>query len=83
MRDPSVEATKPESLPSLASLHVVEDFAKYFHRSPERLGPSHIREYAENEQVGRFPSGPPVTSATRMIFFIGIRRAKEEPSRHG
>ena len=26
-------------------IHALEDFAKYFHRSPERLDPSHIREY--------------------------------------
>ena len=26
-------------------IYAVQDFAKYFHRSPERLGPEHIRKY--------------------------------------
>ena len=26
-------------------LHAVEEFSKYFHRSPNRLGPDHIRQY--------------------------------------
>jgi len=26
-------------------LHAVEDFSRHFHRSPDRLGPDHIRQY--------------------------------------
>src|ERR1017187_5889233 len=28
-----------------AYLRIIEDFARHFHRSPDQLGPAHIREY--------------------------------------
>ena len=58
-------------------IHAVEDFAKYFRRSPDRLGPNHIREY----QVHLFRdcklSAGTIegrTAALRFLFVKTLRR---------
>ena len=58
-------------------IHAVEDFAKYFRRSPNRLGPEHIREY----QVHLFRDcklSPATiegrTAALRFLFVKTLRR---------
>jgi len=58
-------------------IFAVEDFAKYFHRSPDRLGPEHIREY----QVHLFRDcklSPGTiedcTAALRFLFVKTLRR---------
>jgi len=60
-----------------AYIHAVEDFAKYFHRSPGRLGLEHIREY----QVHLFSDcklSPGTiegrTAALRFLFVKTLRR---------
>ncbi len=60
-----------------AYIHAVEDFAKYFHRSPGRLGLKHIREY----QVHLFRDcklSPGTiegrTAALRFLFVKTLRR---------
>ena len=60
-----------------AYIHAVEDFAKYFRRSPNRLGPEHIREY----QVHLFRDcklSPGTiegrTAALRFLFVKTLRR---------
>jgi integrase/recombinase XerD len=60
-----------------AYIHAVEDFAKYYRRSPERLGPEHIREY----QVHLFRdcklSAGTIegrTAALRFLFVKTLRR---------
>ena len=60
-----------------AYIHAIEDFAKYFHRSPDRLGPEHIREY----QVHLFRDcklSPGTiegrTAALRFLFVKTLRR---------
>jgi site-specific recombinase XerD len=55
----------------------VEDFAKYFHRSPERLGPSHIREYQVHLFRDRKLSARTIQSrcsALRFLFVKTLRR---------
>src|SRR2546426_680175 len=60
-----------------AYIHAIEDFAKYFHRSPDHLGPEHIREY----QVHLFRdcklSAGTIegrTAALRFLFVKTLRR---------
>ncbi len=58
-------------------IHAVEDFAKYFHRSPERLGPEHIRQYQAYLFRQRKLSPGTVecrTAALRFLFVKTLRR---------
>ena len=55
----------------------VEDFAKYFHRSPERLGPEHIRQYQAYLFRERKLSAGTIegrTAALRFLFVKTLRR---------
>src|ERR1700685_3945720 len=58
-------------------IHAVEDFSKYFHRSPERLGPSHIRQYQVHLFRDRKLSPGTIQSrcaALRFLFVKTLRR---------
>jgi len=53
-------------------IHAVEEFACYFHRSPDRLGPQHIREYQAYlfRQRKLAPSSVTQRLAALRFFFI-------------
>jgi len=61
-----------------AYIFAVEDFAKYFHRSPDRLGPNHIRQYQAHLfrecklSPGTIESR---TAALRFFFVKTLRRS--------
>jgi site-specific recombinase XerD len=58
-------------------IHAVEDFSKHFHRSPERLGPRHIREYQVHLFRDRKLSAGTIQSrcaALRFLFVKTLRR---------
>ena len=58
-------------------IYAVEDFAKYFHRSPERLGPDHIRQYQAYLFRERKLSAGTIegrTAALRFLFVKTLRR---------
>ena len=45
-------------------LRTVEDFARYFHRPPDRLGPAHIRQYQAHLLSARKWKPTPTTPAS-------------------
>src|SRR5450432_1626837 len=58
-------------------IHAVEDFARYFHRSPERLGLEHIRQYQAYLFRERKLSSGTIegrTAALRFLFVKTLRR---------
>src|SRR3981189_1637195 len=58
-------------------LHAVEDFSRYFHRSPDRLGPDHIRQYqAYLFRERKFQAGTIAccTAALRFLYVKTLRR---------
>jgi len=60
-----------------AYIHAVEDFAKYFHRSPDRLGLQHIREYQVHLFRDRKLSPGTIegrAAALRFLFVKTLRR---------
>ena len=57
-------------------IHEVEDFANYFHRSPDRLGPQHIREYQAYLFRQRKLSPSSVTQRLAALRFFFIKTLK-------
>jgi len=59
-------------------LRAVEQFARHFHRSPEQLGPDHIREYQAHLFRGRklAPSSVTQQNAALRFFFAQVLKRR-------
>src|SRR6266566_448850 len=59
-------------------IRIVEDFSRRFHRSPDRLGPKHIREYQSELFTNRKFAATTVTiylAALRFFYTKTLKRA--------
>ena len=59
-------------------VHAIEEFARYFRRSPDRLGPDHVREYQVHLFRDRKLSPRTIegqAAALRFLFVKTLRRA--------
>ena len=54
-------------------LHAVEDFSRYFHRSPDRLGPDHIRQYQAYLFRERKLQAGTITCCTAALRFLYVK----------
>ncbi len=54
-------------------LHAVEEFARHFRRSPEELGPDHVREYQVHLFRDRKLSARTVAGQTAALRFLFVK----------
>jgi integrase len=54
-------------------IFAVEDFAKYFHRSPDRLGPEHIRQHQAHLFRGRELSLGTIEGRAAVRRFLSVK----------
>jgi site-specific recombinase XerD len=59
-----------------AYIHAIEDFAKYFGRSPYRLGPEHIRQYQIHLFRDRKLSAGTIEGRTAALRFLFVKTLK-------
>ena len=57
-------------------ISAVKDFAQYFHRSPEKLGPEHIRKYQHHLLVEKKLAPRTVKARTSALRFLYVRTLK-------
>jgi site-specific recombinase XerD len=57
-------------------IHAIEDFARYFGRSPYRLGPEHIRQYQVHLFRERKMSAGTVEGRTAALRFLFVKTLK-------
>src|SRR5579864_900004 len=58
-------------------VRIVEDFARYFHRQPDQLGPEHIREYQAHLFRQRKLAANTVTQHVAAIRFLFVKTLKK------
>jgi site-specific recombinase XerD len=63
-------------LTTKAYLRTVGEFAQYFHRSPDQLGPEHIREFQAHLFSARKLSGQSVAQCTAALRFLFVKTLK-------
>src|SRR5579863_4596368 len=56
---------------------ILEDFARYFHRQPDQLGPEHIREYQAHLFRQRKLAANTVTQHVAAIRFLFVKTLKK------
>src|SRR5664279_4166629 len=63
-------------LTTKAYIRTVVEFAQYFHRSPEELGPEHVREFQAHLFTVRKLSANSVSQRTAALRFLFVKTLK-------